>query len=86
MVLSVEKKKDAIELCIAHTDSIPRFVNVYASKGKKQQLIAKAYLSEGVDNDCFLLQVSEKQLKNDLEINISDAFGNKSAMQSLNLN
>jgi hypothetical protein len=61
-------------------------VNVYASKGKKQQLIAKAYLSEGVDNDCFLLQVSEKQLKNDLEINISDAFGNKSAMQPLNLN
>lgn len=85
-VLSVEKKEDAIELCVAHTDNIPRFVNVYASKGKNRQLIAKAYLSEGVDNDCFLLQVSEKQLKNDLEINISDAFGNKSAMQSLNLN
>ena len=57
-VLSVEKKEDAIELCVAHTDNIPRFVNVYASKGKNRQLIAKAYLSEGVDNDCFLLQVS----------------------------
>lgn len=84
-IVSLEKTGQSVEICIDHTDRIPRFLNLYLVKNGKPQLLAKEYLSESDGEGCFAFNLSSKQLRGNLQINISDAFGNHSAMQPLNI-
>lgn len=84
-IKSVALNNQVVEICIDHTDYIPRFLNIYISKKGKLQLIGKEYLSESKMEGCYQFHLTKKQLRSDIQINISDAFGNQSALQSLNL-
>jgi hypothetical protein len=74
-----------VELCIAHTDSIPRFLNYYQLNGNEKQLIGKNYISESQNSGCFQLKLTKKQRRNKVGISISDAYGNESELLPLNL-
>ncbi|MEW2921586.1 family 10 glycosylhydrolase [Muricauda sp. ANG21] len=82
---SVKKQDEVVELCIAHTDSIPRFLNYYQLNGNEKQLIGKNYISESQNSGCFQLKLTKKQRRNKVVISISDAFGNESELLPLNL-
>ncbi|WP_318311291.1 glycoside hydrolase family 10 protein [Flagellimonas crocea] len=83
---SIELKNQKLDICINHTDDVPRFLNLYIAKNKKSQLVQKKYLSENTLEDCFQFKLTKKQLRNELQINISDAYGNQSAMAPINVN
>lgn len=82
---SVHLNNQVLDICISHTDDIPRFLNLYISKRGKTQLVGKEYLSESDRDGCYQLNLTEKQQRSNLQINISDAFGNQSAMQPINI-
>lgn len=85
VIVSSEKRGQAMEICISHTDRIPRFLNLYLVKNGKSQLLGKKYLSESDMEGCFQFNLSPKQFRSELEINISDAYGNRSDMQPINI-
>ncbi|WP_285653471.1 glycoside hydrolase family 10 protein [Allomuricauda sp. NBRC 101325] len=85
-IRSVQQNQQIIEICISHTDTIPRFINLYNYQKGNYQLIGKEYLSESETEGCYQFQLTKKQLRNNFQINISDAFGNESAMKQLNIN
>lgn len=82
---SIKRNNQILEICIDHTDNVPRFLNLYISIKGDSQLIGKEYLSESKVEGCYQFDLSKKQLRSDMQINISDAYGNQSAMQRLNL-
>ncbi|MHA7830431.1 MAG: glycoside hydrolase family 10 protein [Flagellimonas sp.] len=84
-IKSVQLNVQRLDLCIDHKDDLPRFLNLYISKKGEPQLIGKEYLSESALNGCYQFNLNKKQLRNDLQINISNAYGNQSAMQPLNI-
>ena len=85
-IKSVQLNEQILTICINHTDEIPRFLNLYTSKKEKHQLVGKQYLSESDMEGCYQFQLTKKQLRNDIQINVSDVYGNKSAMLPLNVN
>ncbi|MCG8520979.1 MAG: hypothetical protein MI744_02095, partial [Pseudomonadales bacterium] len=84
-IKSVEVSNTIIDLCVSHTDNVPRFINLYVVKQGKTELIGKEYLSESDVEGCYQFNITKKHLRKDLVINISDAYGNESAVQPLNL-
>jgi len=84
-IKSVEVSNTIIDLCVSHTDNVPRFINLYVVKQGKTELIEKKYLSESEVEGCYQFNITKKHLRKDLVINISDAYGNESAVQPLNL-
>lgn len=84
-ITSSETTDQTLQICVNHVDDVPRFLNLYLVKKGKAQLIGKEYLSENDSEGCFQFQLTPKQLRSDLEININDAYGNQSAMQPINL-
>jgi uncharacterized lipoprotein YddW (UPF0748 family) len=81
---STQKQNDILDICISHTDSVPRFLNYYQLNADEKQLIGKEYLSESQNSDCFQLKLTKKQQRNEVGISISDAYGNESAVLPLN--
>ena len=84
-ILSAKIKNNELDICISHTDSVPRFLDVYEIHGPERKLMAKAYLPESTNSGCFKFEVSKKQSKKILGITIMDPYGNESALQTLNL-
>jgi len=84
-ITSSETTDQTLKICVNHVDDVPRFLNLHLVKKGKAQLIGKEYLSENDSEGCFQFQLTPKQLRSDLEININDAYGNQSAMQPINL-
>ena len=82
---SFQLNDQTMDICISHTDNVPRFLNLYTSKNGDPQLIRKEYLSESDVEGCYQFNLNKKQLRRDLQINISDAYGNQSAMRNLYL-
>ena len=84
-IISSETTYQTLQICVNHADNVPRFLNLYLVKNGKPQLLGKEYLSESDVEGCSAFNLTPKQLRGELEINISDAFGNQSAMQPLNI-
>ena len=84
-IISSETTDQTLQICVNHADNVPRFLNLYLVKNGKPQLLGKEYLSESDVEGCSAFNLTPKQLRGELEINISDAFGNQSAMQPLNI-
>lgn len=84
-IVSAKNQNNQLDICISHTDSIPRFLNFYEIRGTKRKLIAKAYLSESKKSECYQIEMPNKQSKKSLGITIMDTYGNESALQTLNL-
>ena len=83
---SLHYNNQKLDVCISHTDDVPRFLNLYLIKKGNAQLIGKQYLSESDIEGCHQFNLTPKQVRSDLQINISDAYGNQSPMQRINLN
>ncbi|MCR9226897.1 MAG: family 10 glycosylhydrolase [Flavobacteriaceae bacterium] len=86
VIASLQYNNQILDLCISHTDDVPRFLNLYAFKKGKPQLIEKQYLSETDRERCHQFNLTKKQLRSNLQINISDAYGNQSPVQPLIIN
>ncbi len=80
---SFQIQKENIGLCLSHSDSIPRFINLYKTQGKSRQLLAKEYFVENKDQHCFWTELAPKHVKKNLAITIMDVYGNESDMQTL---
>ncbi len=83
---SHKKENGQLELCISHSDNVPRFINLYLVKGRQRQLLIKEYLAENENLYCFDTELSSKYVKKSLAITIRDAYGNESDMHILKLN
>ncbi len=81
---SLQKQNEILEICISHTDSVPRFLNYYQLNHNEKQLIGKKYLSESQNSGCFQLKLTKKQQRKEVGISISDVYGNESAVLPLN--
>ncbi|RDY61097.1 glycoside hydrolase family 10 protein [Flagellimonas nanhaiensis] len=87
-VEKITKNGNDLEICISHSDSIPRFINYYTLKGKeanKKVLIAKDYLSESQNQGCFENKFTKKNLRKGIGVTVIDPFGNESSLLELNL-
>lgn len=77
---SMDKKDDALQICLSHYDSVPRFVSVHQLKGKAKRigkLLKKVYLPSNESKACFTL----KNKRRNIGVQVIDAFGNKSETQ-----
>ena len=73
-----------LQVCVSHDDSIPRFLQLYSinkSDPNQKQLIGKHYLSVGQKHSCSQINLTKKQLKNNIGISLIDAYGNESQTQ-----
>lgn len=88
-VESIQIIKNAnVDICVSHSDSIPRFLHYYALNKKtpgQKLLIRKSYLSVSQNSICNQLQLTKKQSKNGIGVTIVDAYGNESEVQILTL-
>ena len=74
-----------VDICVAHKDTVPRFLNFYTLNTTKEkgQLAAKVYFSESQDARCFQLDISNKMIKKGIGVTVRDAFGNEGPVELL---
>ena len=82
-ITSLRQHGDSLELCIDHSDNIPRFLNIYDLRRGKQQLLLKAYLSEGENSGCFQWELPRETKLEKLGLSLRDAYGNESPRRPL---
>ncbi len=74
-----------LKICVAHTDSVPRFLNYYHSKSgfakEDKLLLDKVYISEKDNMACL----NTRKSKSSIGVSITDAFGNESDIQPITL-
>ncbi|MCL6265403.1 glycoside hydrolase family 10 protein [Flagellimonas myxillae] len=77
-IASYRKHNKTLELCVSHSDTVPRFLNLYRSKSNFKSgdavMVEKKYLPEGEQDMCLEIN----SLRVPAGITISDAFGNES--------
>lgn len=84
-ITSTSLQNKNLEICISHSDSVPRFINYYQSKSgfskEDKLLLEKVYISETQSSACL----SITKLKIPFGVSISDAYGNESDVQLITL-
>jgi uncharacterized lipoprotein YddW (UPF0748 family) len=81
-LISIKKKDDALQICLSHYDSVPRYVSVHQLQGKADhlgKLLKKVYLPSNESKACFTLNDNRKNIG----VQVIDAFGNKSKNQAI---
>nr|WP_299172370.1 family 10 glycosylhydrolase [uncultured Allomuricauda sp.] len=85
-IKSVEFRDRELEFCVLHEDTIPRFLHIYTinkSIPDQKQLIGKHYLSVEQNHIRSQINLTKKQLKNDIGVSLIDAYGNESPTQTI---
>lgn len=81
IITSVIHQGDQMKVTVSHFDTIPRFLNIYKSKGRPStdsgELLKKTYISKNKGTHVFLLKKQRLKL---LRFQIEDAYGNRSEM------
>ncbi len=81
-VISKNNSNGALEICLSHYDSVPRYVSIYRLKGKNRQwakLIKKVYLPSNGSKSCLNI----KETKRKIAAKVTDAYGNESKLKPI---
>ena len=81
---SAQIQDGKLQVCVSHDDNVPRFLQLYSinkSDPNQKQLIGKRYLSIEEKQHCIQIDLTKKQLKNNIGVSLIDAYGNKSQTQ-----
>src|SRR5690606_34918691 len=82
-ITALRRQGDSLEICIKHSDSIPRTLDLYELGKGKRQLLFKAYLSATDVSGCFQWELPKGTKLDQMALAVRDAYGNESPQQTL---